>query len=624
LRKISLKNILAITLVAVIMGSTACGNKVITEETKVEADAETVAESEAIETEAAKETEAAVEAEVDDGKADSVIMCDMYTGDENQPEATAMAIKDGIITFVGDAKDVAPFIGDDTYIAVLNHGEFITPGLIDGHTHVTEYIIAAYNNLCRIPDGSSAQECVEIIRQFIIDNPDEVFITVNGWNNSAFGDIGPTADLLDAIDTDKPILAYSADGHSCWANTKLMTLAGLTKDTPDPEGGAIMRYADGTPSGCVKDTANVILEKVKPEKTREVLVDGIMGAENLNAREGYVARFQAGDNETSNLLKTPVIDTCEEMDRAGKLNTYIQASFQVSNTEDALEMVDKAIELRDKTKGGNYEVATVKIFMDGIIENQGANLSEPYSDDPTGTNYGTTRWTGEESLVRLGHVIAKANENGMNVHFHTMGDQAVSDALHAIELAAEEIGIEKVQEARNALVHLALVKNTDFEKFAKYNVVAVLNPWCVKDPSFFEQQIQYLGEKRANDQYPMKSFLDNGVHIAFGTDLGASFTYNSIECFHTLCTRKYKSGDPSTVLKESETLSRQETIDAMTKGAAYQLHKEDEFGTITVGKQANITVFDKNILTCDEENIMGTKVLGCIYQGKLLQFIPFN
>jgi len=555
-------------------------------------------------------------------EADQVILGSIYTGDEALPAAEAMAVKDGRIIFVGSRTDADGYIGDATEVTEFPEGALITAGLSDGHTHVSQYLVAAFNKLCRIPDGATDEECVEIIRQFAEENPELTFITASGWNNSAFGELGPTANLLDAVSSEKPILALSADGHSYWVNSILLEMAGITAETPDPEGGAIMRYPDGTPSGCTMDTANTLIDKVKPDVDDQVCYDGLWGAENLNIREGYVIRFQAGDNESAKPTKTFIIDHCEDLDQRGELMTYTQGSFVVNNTEDALDLVDLAIECRDRTAGGRYEMTTVKIFMDGIIENQGANLVEEYANNPG--YYGTSRWTEEESLVRLGRIIAKANAAGMSVHFHTMGDQAVSDALHAIELAAEEVGVDTVREARNALVHLALVQDTDYERFAKYNVIAVLNPWCFKDPSFFDQQVEYLGEARANEQYPMKSFLDAGVHIAFGTDLGASFTYDSIECFHALTTRTYKNDVPTTVLTASETLSREETLDAMTKGVAYQLKMEDEFGTITVGKQANITVFDQNLLTIADSEIMDTKVIGTMYMGAWLEFVPWQ
>jgi len=147
------------------------------------------------------------------------------------------------------------------------------------------------------------------------------------------------------------------------------------------------------------------------------------------------------------------------------------------------------------------------------------------------------------------------------------------------------------------------------------NVIAVFNPWCNKDPGYYDLQVSLLGEERANRQYPMQSFLKAGVNYAFGTDLGASFTYGSIECFHALTTRTYNNDDPDSLLNADEKLSREETLKAMTIGCAYQMRKEDSFGSIEAGKDASLCVFSKDLLTIPDAEIMSTQVLKCMYKG---------
>lgn len=546
-------------------------------------------------------------------KADKVIIGIIYTGEEKDI-AEAIAIKNEKMLFVGSSKEVKKYIGKNTEVTKYENGELICATISDGHTHSIEYITAANDKLCTIEDGATAEECIETIKKYIEENPDDDYIRVVGWNNSAFGELGPTSDLLDTISGDREILASSSDGHSYWVNTKLMQHAGVTKDTADPDGGAIMRYKDGTPSGCLKDTANNLIDKVVPEKSEETIKSGILAADEFNINLGYLVRFQAGENEQADLTKAPFMDYAEELDKEGKLNTYTQASFIINNVDEAVDLVDNAIDYRDKTKGGNFEVTTVKLFLDGIVENEGAYLSESYNNIKD--YYGTPRWGKEEDIIKMGKVIAKANAAGMNVHIHTMGDQAISDALKAIEFAADEIGIEKVKEARNALVHLALVKDEDYAKFAKYNVVAVLNPWGYMDPSYYADQVAFLGKERAQNQYPYQRFLNEGINISFGTDFGASFTYDSIECFHVLVTRAANSGEEETILKKSEALTRKQALDTMTKGVAYQIHKENECGTLSVGKYANLTVFSKNLLTIDDSEIMDTKIVKTMYKGE--------
>jgi len=476
-------------------------------------------------------------------------------------------------------------------------------------------MIAQMDSLGQISQGADKEVAVKDITDYVNANPDLDFYSLTGWEMQNFSseEYGcPTAAMLDGI-TDKPILAVSSDGHSYWINNTLIELAGVTKDSVAPDGGVIVCDNDGEPLGIFKDTAQYVIDNVRPEKPQEVYEQGVFAADQFCLNEGYVYRFQALDNAPNNAWEYPMITAMEEMDKAGQLTAYSQGSFTINNTDDALELVDEAIKVRDETAGGNYEVTAVKIFLDGIIEKAGAYLSEEYNG--YSGYYGTQRWEGDDAIVKMGHIIAKANAAGMSVHFHGMGDQAISDILTAIEYAADEVGIDCVRESRNAVAHLCLVKDSDYERFADLNVIAVFNPWCNKDPGYYDLQVSLLGQERADRQYPMQSFLKAGVNYAFGTDLGASFTYDSIECFHALTTRTYNNDDPASLLKAEEKLTREEALKAMTIGCAYQLKKEDVFGSIEVDKDASLCVFSKDLLTIPDTEIMSTDVLNCMYKG---------
>jgi len=551
--------------------------------------------------------------------ADRVIYGNIYTSNDENKFAEALAIKDGEFIYVGNRKDVEDYIGDNTIIDTFSEDELITAGFIDGHNHVTSIMVGQMNDLCSISQGATKEICYKEIKDYVDAHPEIEFYYFIGWEMQNFSNEKygcPTSDMLDGI-TDKPILAFSSDGHSYWVNNALMKLANVTKESKSADGGVIMVDENGEPLGIFKDTAQYIIDDVKPEYEKEVYKKGIELADDTYIKEGYVYRFQAFDNAQYNALKYPAITALEEMDKEGKLKAYTQSSFVISNTDDAIELVDEAIKLRDETKGGNFEVTAVKIFLDGIIENAGAYLSEPYNEETVGISdyYGSQRWKGEDAIKKMGQIIAKANKAGMSVHFHGMGDQAVSDILTAIEYAADEIGIEKVRECRNAIAHLALVKESDYVRFKDLNVIAVFNPWCNKDPGYYDLQVALIGQDRADNQYPMGSFVNAGVNCAFGTDYGASFTYNVVECFHALTTRMYYDDDPDSLLRESEKLSREETLKIMTIGGAYQLRNEDVFGSIEVGKDASLCVFSKDLLTIPDSEIMSTTLVNSMFKG---------
>jgi len=557
-------------------------------------------------------------------KADTVLIGNIYTADANNSSVEAVAMKDGKIIFAGNKADVSNYIGKKTAVKKYENGELITPALCDAHNHLNQLAIAMYGNLCSIPytDGMTADEIINYMKKYIDDNSTLEFYKFTGWEMAPFEDTKyhcPTAAMIDDL-TDMPILAVSSDGHTYWVNSKAMQLAGINKDTPTPEGGVIVRDENGEAVGCFKDAANPLIDIIKPETPLADYENGLKAADEFSKKNGTLYRFSAYDNETSNYAKAPTIRHAEELDYDGKLSLYTQGSFQIPNSADAFDLVDEAIYINEATKGGNYECTTVKIFMDGIIENKGAYLMDPYEGEPN--NYGTTRWSDHESIVKLGKLIAKANNAGLSVHFHGMGDRAIKDILDAMEYAVEELnkygldGLTIVKNARNAIAHLALVQESDYVRFAKFNITAALNPWSNKDPKYFAENIAYLGDTRANNQYPMQSFIKAGVNCSWGTDLGASFTYDSVECFHVLTTRTYKNDDPNTLLKESEKLSRIEALNAMTKGGAYMMKKEDMFGSIEVGKDASFVVFDKDLLNIPDTDIMNTEISECMFRGE--------
>ena len=252
-------------------------------------------------------------------------------------------------------------------------------------------------------------------------------------------------------------------------------------------------------------------------------------------------------------------------------------------------------------------MTSIKILMDGIIESSSALLSEPYANDHE--NYGTARWSTDEDLKKLTQIIIKANEGGLTVHFHAMGDEAVSNAVDCVEKAYEEAG-DVILESRNAMTHLALVHDEDYQRISDLNMIAVVNPWTSKDPANFveSEELMYLGEERMNQQYPVKSFLDANIVTSFGTDYGASFVYEPVNCYRVLVTRTTADMDPAHILNDGQQLTPTEAIKVMTANSAYQMFKEDTYGTLEVGKKASLVVLSKNLLEIEDKDIAETEV----------------
>ena len=545
--------------------------------------------------------------------ADKVILGNIYTGNEY---VEALAIEGDTIAYAGDEAGVQAYIDDATEITTLEEGQLVTAGLGDGHTHVAAVMTALSGKTCdlSVAPNRSLSECVDIITQYVADNPDETVYIGKGWINSAFENGCPTADILDAICADKPMMFSSADGHSYWVNTAMMELAGVTKDTPQPKGGTIELDENGEPNGCFRDTAMYMIKNALPLTSVETYKENIKTAQELYASNGYTSYIEIIANEQSDPVQAPLAEAYEELDQAGELILDVQGGFVLNNSEDALEVLDTAIALKEQTAGGRFELTTIKIYMDGVIEGATAYMSESYEHRED--YYGAGRWTEAEDLDLLTQIIVKANEAGLTVHFHAIGDQAVADAVECVERAYAEIG-QSVLDARNAITHLQVVQDETMTEMAELNMIAVLNPWAYKADGFYDEtEVVFLGEERASEEYPMKSFLDSGVTASFGTDYGGSVIYKSMVCYHVLTARTADDNDPKSTLNPEECLSRTEALDAMTKTVAYQLHREERAGTLDVGKEASLVIFSQNILTVPDDDIVSTEIVRTMSGGE--------
>jgi len=541
--------------------------------------------------------------------ADTVLYGNIYTGSET---AEAIAIKNGRIIFCGSRKDAKYYVDDQTVVEEYNQQQLIMPGFIDGHTHATA-IIQANSYLINIPEESTAEECVAIIETYIREHPGKSFYIGRGWKNSAFENACPTADLLDVIDTDAPIYVLSSDGHSYWTNTAMIEHAGITKDTPDPEGGKIERYADGTPNGCFRDVAETLISNSVPKQTAEEKKEGILQTQQYYASLGYTTYLEVNANDANNPDYIAFIEAYEMLEKEDQLIMDVQGGFVVNNDENTFDEVENAIKLKESTAGGSFEITNVKTYMDGVVEGGTAYLSEPYETDHT--YFGASRWPKEEDLEKLTQVIIKANEAGMSVHIHAVGDQGITDALDCFEKAYEIIGEKEIQ-CRNAIVHLQILNPDDYERFEKLRIVAVINPWCYKEPGYYQElEVMYLGEDRASKEYPIKSFQDAGVDLAFGTDFGAAYTVDPLDALHVLTTRMSPDEDPDTLLGGEQSIGLKDTISMMTSGTAYQLFRENDIGTLDIGMKANLIVLDQDILQLPTIEIENTTVLKTMVEG---------
>jgi len=530
----------------------------------------------------------------------------VYTVDEDRTSAEAVAIRGDTIVFVGSSTDAADWIGDGTKVIDLA-GRLVLPGLIDSHAHATSGV----SDLYEVPlyGIGSVEEYQQTIADFIAARPGLVALQGGGWINSVFGEHGPTVAMLDAVCADIPAALYSEDYHSVWVNSKTLELAGVTAATADPEGGVIERDADGNPSGTLRESAVDLITDVIPAYTTEQLVEGLTYfqdfAHSLGLTTVYIPSLPSGD--------AAGLQALHDFDASGAMAIRFPTAMNVEPTDD-VSIVDKIVAARTAEKGGLYEIVAAKIFMDGVLEGMTAYLEEPYDIRP---DYrGELLWD-PQAYNRMCAALDKA---GIQIHVHSIGDASTRITLDGFAYARGQNG---ERDARNMITHLQLVNQADIPRFADLGVVAVPQPyWFVVD-TYYTQAVEYVGRERADKQYPMKAFFDAGVTVASASDYPVSWPPDPMLAIEIGVTRTVPAGceiyvdpDYDTALNPAECVTVEQMIESFTINGARAIFKENEIGSLEVGKKADLVVLSQNILEVDPGRIHETTALLTYFAGE--------
>ncbi|MDR0851487.1 MAG: amidohydrolase [Clostridiales Family XIII bacterium] len=549
----------------------------------------------------------------------------IYTGNEHEDIVEALAIKDGRILEVGTSPEILALSGDATQVIDLA-GKHILPGFIDGHCHpgfTADYLFTVH-----FSGTASMEDCVALIREYIESHPDEKVIRGLGWNNTAFPPEGPNKRVLDELSTEIPICLTSIDGHSLWVNSKVLELAGITKDTPDPATGIIARYADGEPTGMIVEEpgltwVNSVLPAFSVAQYKEALKWFI---EHKALPYGITGVFDAWIKKDSNVLKAYI-----ELAEADELKVWVRSSFWAF-CEQGAEQIEGFVSDRARIpEFETFKMEGFKIFLDGVIEGHTGVLLEPYdaagSGKPEGYN-AKPLWDQD----RLNEVMAAAEKAGFRIHVHAIGDGAVRMTLDGLAYAKEQ---NHMEDTRHAIAHIQRIAPEDIPRFGELGVVASLNPaWMFKDNYYYTLQLPYLGKERAEEEYPAQSFLDVGAVITAGSDFYVTDPPNPLEGMQIGVTRTVPKtagydlsygnvtdiNDPKYYepLWPEERVSLKNMLKAYTAGGAWANGLEHITGSLEVGKSADFVVIDEDIFAVDIETLRDIKVLNTVWRGEVV------
>lgn len=540
-------------------------------------------------------------------KADSLVIGNVITMDPLVPQARAVAIRNGKIIFVGSEEEAGRLCGNRT--VVHNFGSAsIYPGFMDGHAH-GELAISRFNeaDLFEVDEreGSAMEDFVEAMRQYMEDHPGQEEYKGQGWTVK---DKEPDASMLDAICPDVPMVLTSADLHSVWINTAAMEKYGIDSEAAAEYGSDCIRLdAEGKPTGYVSEKIASSLMGDK-KMGREDFKKGLLKWQDYAFSRGITAVSEASLNADEREIIEAYRELCDE--GLWKLRTYAYVRINENVPNAGLDSaLNRVLEMSRELEGEYFRISGAKVFMDGVLESHTAWLDEEYSDQSG--YYGLALCTESDRVARI---VSFCNTHGMNVHFHAIGDAASRVAVEGISKAADATGIN---DGRNTIAHLQLVHQELIAKFAEYNIIAVVAPlWIPKYPYEYDITCQYIGD-RALTQYPVKSFFDAGCKVNFHSDFPV--TYISVpQNIYTAVTRELADSGEESRHNYPEHISRRQALEAATIHTAYQWKEENNLGSLSTGKIANMAVFDTDFLNDDLQDVWDAGLLATFVDGEIV------
>ncbi len=514
----------------------------------------------------------------------------VYTVDEDFSKASAFAVKDGAFIYVGDDAGARAHVGPLTFVVDLE-GKTVIPGLHDAHIHIR---LGERELYPRIPDirpsigeWASVERMQEVIKRSLATGdgmrpgPEPRWLVLIGWMSDVWDPPVFRKELIDAVAPDNPvyIIRYT---HGSAANSKALELAGITRDTPDPEGGHIKKDENGEPTGeFVERAPRQLLDLIPPlsPMTDYELSRNLVEGTQLALASGLTTLHGASSGTNYDDVQREL-----KLYEVGLLRIRIN---QMVNEETAKKL----------GKPMNYEnrffVQSVKTLLDGALGSRGAHFLEEYADYPD--FYGEPRASEDETARAAIDLL----DIGFNMRIHTIGDAANRTALNAFERALKATGKDG-KDVRFALEHCQVLSRKDIPRLAELGVIASMQPLhATEDMHFAEAR---LGPERLKGAYIWKTLLKLGVVVATGTDYSVS-PYNPFYTLHAAVTRQDRNNNPPGGWFPEEAMSREEALRAATMAGAYAMHAEDILGSIEVGKLADFVVIPVDYMTIPAEDI---------------------
>jgi len=541
----------------------------------------------------------AVFARAQDGRTADLILRHgaIYTMDAPRRWVESVAVVNGRIIFAGPDAGAVRLAGPSTKVVDLG-GKMVLPGFHDSHVHLMEGGLDM--SLCDVKSVLTPREVLAAIRKFAAAHPDKPWVTGSGWDLPVFPEANPRKEQLDEAVGDRPAYIESADGHSGWANSKALALAGVTKDTPDPAGGRIERDpVTKEPTGTLRESARELVTSKIPAPTAEQNTAGLKRAVEFANSLGIVSVQEADASDE-------ILNAFRDLESREQLTLRVVAALR-TDPRKSDEQVAGLVERRAKFSGQRMRANAAKIFADGVIESGTAALLDPY------LNRGGSRGELNFAPDRLAKLVTRLDREGFQVHIHAIGDRAIRVSLDAHEAAQKANGR---RDARHHIAHLELIEPEDIPRFRDLGIIANFQPlWAFADPYIKDLTLGPLGADRSRWLYPMASILKTGAVMAAGSDWPVT-SLNPIEAIQVAVTRRGPTEPEGPAWIPEEKMDLPAILAAYTINGAYLNHEEKETGSIEVGKSADLIVLDRDLFKIPSEKIHEAKVVWTLLEGR--------
>lgn len=553
----------------------------------------------------------------------------IFTADARNSRASALAIREGQILYVGSDAALARYIGPAT-VKVNLAGRFLMPGLVDGHMHPLEAgqtLLKCNLNYAALTIADLQRRIQACVSQTQAEEPDSWLEVVSWFQESMLpAGVKTSRATLDALATKRPIIVRSSFGHTVLANSRALALARITAATPDPTGGRIWRDAAGEPTGLLEDAAHHVFDSLLPKPTAAQDVEAAAKALDAMKRQG-VTSFLDASAERENVVAFATLR------KAGRLTAraHFAPSIQPAEAGNLKAAVARVLAFRKEYDEGTIgrapgiTVRNAKLFLDGVIAAPaltGAML-EPYrrnagtDDHPQwvpGTSRGPDVYFPADALASVLTALGRA---GIDPHMHADGDGAVRAGLDGIAALRKALPAADI---RAAIAHAEIIGPADLERFHALGAIPVLSFQWQKPAGDTLGLKDYFGPERMKILEPAGSLAEAGARIAFGSDWPVD-ALDQWFAFKVGVTRTNAPEAPAEYrgrLGEDPGLSRETVLRAATINAAYELHQDDRTGSLEAGKLADLIVLDRNPLTVPAEEIAKTKVLETVVGGAVV------